>query len=303
MQYSVEIEHSPVYELIMSFFAFVDKKNHGTLDLGTEWVKRVKKDFPPEFFGKWAECKKLLSGFPLVIVSRSPVQTPREFIPWLQELAWSELYEIFSGFSENIILTKPQEIGKWQDHICDLLGTWYRLYFSKVEDNVMQHLIKDASGVNRDLQPQEIVEQLSNGIRLDLMKELRLVRLIPHYHARPYNMFDIGDTELILCYPCGIETPTGEPPNELVRLTKALADSSRLKILRILSQRPHTFTEVTEKMSIAKSTVHHHLTSLRTAGLVWVYLSPNRNDLFSLREKAINRASEELWSYLKEESH
>ena len=58
--------------------------------------------------------------------------------------------------------------------------------------------------------------------------------------------------------------------------------------------------EITEKMSIAKSSVHHHLITLRTAGLVIVYLSPNRNDLFRLREEVEGGLSEQLWRYLRE---
>lgn len=301
--YSIEIEYSPVYEFILSFVAFSEKKSYTTLDLGTQWVKERKKEMPSEFHEKLANCKKLFSGFPLILVSHSSVRTPKDFIRWLEALSWSEIYETFLWFKEKTSLTRPQDIIKWQELICDLFRTWYDLYFSKVEEATMLHLVKDVDSINKDIVPEELVQQLSNGIRLDLMTGIRHVRLIPQYHCRPYNMYDVGETQLILCYPCRVETSSDELPNDLLRLTKALADENRLKILKTLVQRPHSFTEIAEKMSIAKSTVHHHLTSLRAAGLVWVFLSPNRNERFSLREDVINGMPEQLWRYLKEVSH
>ena len=300
MKYSIKMENPELYEFVLSFLAFTEKKNHATLELGTEWIRSLTEELSPDFFVKIAASRKLFSGFPLVVVSKSPAQRPREFIKWLQDLSWSELYEMLFLFTDNTPLTNPQDIKEWQELTCDMLNSWYELYFSKVEEEIMVHLTKESASIKLDRDPQEIVEVLSNGIRLDLLTELRLVRLVPQYHFRPYNMYDIGESEFILCYPSRVEASADEPPLELVRLTKALADQSRLQILKILSQGSHTFTEITEKMSIAKSTVHHHLVTLRTAGLVIVYLSPNRNDLFSLREEAVGGVSEQLWRYLKE---
>ena len=60
---------------------------------------------------------------------------------------------------------------------------------------------------------------------------------------------------------------------------EVLASETRLDILKILSTRRMTVTELADTLDLAKSTVHHHLQRLADAGLVaadddgraWVY--------------------------------
>jgi ArsR family transcriptional regulator len=52
-------------------------------------------------------------------------------------------------------------------------------------------------------------------------------------------------------------------------LFKALADSNRLRILKMLEVRPLCVCEITEVLSLAPSTVSKHLSILRHAELIW----------------------------------
>lgn len=49
---------------------------------------------------------------------------------------------------------------------------------------------------------------------------------------------------------------------------KALADSSRLRILRLLQQSPKTVTEITKHMELTQPTVSHHLQVLVEKGVI-----------------------------------
>jgi DNA-binding transcriptional ArsR family regulator len=49
---------------------------------------------------------------------------------------------------------------------------------------------------------------------------------------------------------------------------KALADDNRLKILGLLSQNPHTGEQLATLLNLRPSTISHHLSRLRQAGLV-----------------------------------
>jgi biotin operon repressor len=55
---------------------------------------------------------------------------------------------------------------------------------------------------------------------------------------------------------------------ELVTFFKALADSSRLKIVGLLARRPYSGEELAALLDLKASTVSHHLARLAEAGLV-----------------------------------
>jgi uncharacterized protein len=58
------------------------------------------------------------------------------------------------------------------------------------------------------------------------------------------------------------------PDQQLIGLYRALGDGTRLRILRRLAAGSASIGQISGELQLAKSTVHEHLTSLRTAGLV-----------------------------------
>jgi predicted transcriptional regulator len=56
--------------------------------------------------------------------------------------------------------------------------------------------------------------------------------------------------------------------NELLNFFKTLADAKRLKIVGLLAQEPLTVEQIAEMLALHPSTVSHHLSKLRKAGLV-----------------------------------
>ena len=55
---------------------------------------------------------------------------------------------------------------------------------------------------------------------------------------------------------------------ELVKVFKALSDSNRIRILKMLEVRPLCVCEITEVLKLATSTVSKHLSILRDAGYI-----------------------------------
>jgi predicted transcriptional regulator len=62
----------------------------------------------------------------------------------------------------------------------------------------------------------------------------------------------------------------------LLDMLKALADESRLKLLRLLHEREHTVGELAERVELTEPTVSHHLARLREAGLVRLRMAGNQ---------------------------
>jgi predicted transcriptional regulator len=55
---------------------------------------------------------------------------------------------------------------------------------------------------------------------------------------------------------------------ELVSIFKALADTSRLKIVGLLAQQPYTVEQLAAMLELKASTISHHLSKLAEVGLV-----------------------------------
>lgn len=68
-----------------------------------------------------------------------------------------------------------------------------------------------------------------------------------------------------------------EKSNELVMdMLKALADESRLALLRLLNEGERTVGDLAEKVNLGEPTVSHHLAKLRAAGLVTLRMAGNQ---------------------------
>ncbi len=81
--------------------------------------------------------------------------------------------------------------------------------------------------------------------------------------------------------------------NDKTRLFKALSDTNRLRILKMLQTKPLCVCEMTEVLGLATSTVSKHLSILRDAGFIleekdgkWVNYKinprPSDNRIFSI---------------------
>jgi DNA-binding transcriptional ArsR family regulator len=85
-----------------------------------------------------------------------------------------------------------------------------------------------------------------------------------------------------------------------VRLSKALGDEKRLRILRALADGEKTLMELADTFGVAKTTMHHHMIILRSAGLVTVGVGSKR---YRLRHETVPDVGALLSGYLGAASH
>lgn len=158
----------------------------------------------------------------------------------------------------------------------------------------------------------EVVEEVTSGIDFEIPLGITRVILVPSVLTRPLSLIDVYRSTLVVYYGIAdefIDSDPEAPPSWLVRTYKALSDERRLRILRRLSEGPASLDDLTEMLGLTKSTVHHHITLLRGAGLIRVHLSEekSREKSFSLREQSLTDATGYLDSYLmpseSEEQH
>lgn len=107
-------------------------------------------------------------------------------------------------------------------------------------------------------------------------------RMVLVYGARPEDMSLI---------------PGEEAPESTVRVLKALADPTRLQIMRHLANENLTSAELAKRLRLRAPTVIHHLDELRIAGLVNIDLEEGKK-CYTARKEAIGSTFLNLESYL-----
>ena len=152
----------------------------------------------------------------------------------------------------------------------------------------------------------EVVEEVTSGIDFEIPLGITRVVLVPSVVTRPLSLVDSARGTLVVYYGIAdefINSDPEAPPSWLVRMYKALSDDKRLRILRRLSEGETSLEELTEMLGLSKSTVHHHLSQLRGAGLIRVHIpadeSKTKQKYYTLRVQSLSDAGAFLDSYLR----
>jgi len=154
-----------------------------------------------------------------------------------------------------------------------VLRRWFEEVFSGRESTLRPILERDAEAKTALLAsvPPERVIEIASGIEWGGMPGVGEVVLVPQLALRPWIIFIQRGSAGILCHPAAsesmMEDPTA-PPSHTLRILKALADERRLRTLQALPPEGASLQDMTEMLGWPKTTVHHHLLALRSAGLV-----------------------------------
>ena len=202
---------------------------------------------------------------------------------------------------------RPKAFG---EAVLAALKNYYDVFFAEEEVRVRPYLEQaneKAQQKTQGLTIHAIIEELSHGVRYkDEKLELAAnVMLAPSFWITPFMV--VGPTnndERLFLYaarPAESSLVPGEVvPDALSTALKALADPTRLKILRYLSAEPHTPTELAQKLRLRAPTVIHHLHTLRLAHLVHITML-EEGKRYAARTGAIESTLTTLRSFLGDE--
>ena len=207
-------------------------------------------------------------------------------------------YEPWQRFLKSVLSADPEKL---RAELVGVLEEWNEKVFAPEEASVMPILLRDVEAkreLSRELPFADFVTRSTNGVEFPPRPGLERVALIPTFVNRPLvSHVELGDTLLII-YPVADESVSAEtdaPPLRLVRLAKALADEKRLRILRALAEGEKGLMELAEQFGVPKTTMHHHMIVLRSAGLVAVAVGSKR---YRLREETLPDVEQLLSGYL-----
>lgn len=298
--YKINFDYSPVYELLVSLRAFANKSYHKNIDLGKAWLESVKEKISLTLVED-LERTSVIKDNPLSIewlIYQCPEkQSIKGFLKWLANLSTAEIFELLAPYVESI----PNNIIDIRDQTVNLLSRWNEEYFVTVNSSIFKKLSEDIIEKNKlktQMGSEELFEEVTNGIRQHSTEELKEVIMVPQYHISPITN-SIHYSHTIFCfYACSTEMEGNDgPPLKLMRLTRCLSDESRMQILKYISSSSKGFMEIVKHTGLSKSTVHHHLVSLRAAGLLIVEGERANVVSYRLREDALEKLQQLLKQY------
>ena len=189
----------------------------------------------------------------------------------------------------------------YKRELIEVLELWADRVFKPELPTIAPILERDAEvkrELLRDLPIDRFITTATNGVEFAPRPGIDRVVMIPSFLSRPLvSYLELGES-LVIIYPVADESVSADadaPPLRLVRLSKALGDDKRLRILRVLSEGEKTLMELAEMFGVAKTTMHHHMIVLRSAGLVSVGVGQKR---YRLRTEAVPDVGALLSGYL-----
>jgi DNA-binding transcriptional ArsR family regulator len=186
------------------------------------------------------------------------------------------------------------------------LQSYQDVFFAEEEQRIrsaLREAVERAQERAEQIAVDELIEELSHGVRLESDFDWQELVLVPSYWISPLIAFEQIDNgkELFLfgARPADVSLVPGElVPDGMLRTIKTLGDPTRLRILRYLAQENITPAELARRLRLRAPTVTHHLNSLRLAGLVYLTLGEKGQRRYEARPEAVDEAFALLRAFL-----
>lgn len=255
-----------------------------------------------EYIDKLTERELIYQCIPFISENYQPI---REQAADKNESAIEQLREatkdnpFFPSYISFICKVDEKQL---KQHLITVMSGWFESVVQPELNKLTSILQTDAQAkekMKQKMEPEEFVEWATGGISYLPEPSVYKVLLIPQYIYRPWNIAADLKGIKVYYYPVSNESisPSDKymPSNFLVLKHKALGDEFRLRMVKLLFEKSRTLQEITEKLEMGKSTIHHHLKILRSAQLVGI-----EDGKYVLKNSAITSIAKELEQYIQQ---
>ena len=188
------------------------------------------------------------------------------------------------------------------------LEAYYEAFFAEEEARIRPALREGqerAQALAERLSFPDLMEELSKGVRFEEFPDRDEWILAPSFWLDPLIVVhELDETRNMMVYGARPEDASLVPgelvPDALFSALKALADPTRLRILRYLSEEPLTPTELARRLRLRAPTVIHHLNTLRLAGLVYLTFEAKGDKRYAARHNRIDQTWNQLQTFLNQ---
>ena len=207
-------------------------------------------------------------------------------------------WEPWTRYLEAVLAADPERL---RGELVSALEEWSDRVWGPESLTIVPILERDVESKRemlRELPMEQFIETATNGVEFVPRPGIERLVMVPSFVNRPLVSFTEFGEVLLIVYPVADESVSAfsdSPPLRLVRLSKALGDEKRLRILRALAEGEKTLMELAETFGAAKTTMHHHMIILRSAGLVSVGVGSKR---YRLRRETVPDVGALLSGYL-----
>lgn len=201
--------------------------------------------------------------------------------------------------------SRPADLG---DAYLAAIQSYYQAFFEEEEKRIEPALragLERAQALSSSLSFEELFNELSQGLQPGDEFNASTFILVPIFWTTPLVFFEKFPNDTMMlgfgARPADMSVIPGEiVPDALVRSLKALADPTRLKIMRYLTSENLAPSEIARKLQLRPPTVTHHLRELRLAGLVELSLLHEENR-YTARTQALEAVYQNLTAFLEGE--
>jgi DNA-binding transcriptional ArsR family regulator len=199
--------------------------------------------------------------------------------------------------------SRPQDFG---ERYLEALRAYQEVFFAEEEARILpalQQALAQAQDLAQKLPLPDLLEELSQGVRLATPPQLPELALVPSFWSTPLILYVqvSAERELFLfgARPPDASLVPGEiVPDALLQALKALGEPTRLRILRYLAAEPLTPSQLARRLRLRAPTVVHHLHVLRLARLVHLTLDKKDKARYAARPEAVKTTCATLQAFL-----
>jgi ArsR family transcriptional regulator len=173
--------------------------------------------------------------------------------------------------------------------------SWFAAHYPEVQPFLVQRAKQGRRSIGK-LATGEVIARVTGGFTLQ-SPGVRSVTLVPSYYAAPFVIVVKDGPDVVLVYgarPRETESSRSPIDSQTIKVLKALADETRLRILQLLAERPLYGQQLAEALGVSHPTVSHHMAQLRIAGLTRTELAEDGSQTYSVRPEALAQLCAEL---------
>jgi len=200
--------------------------------------------------------------------------------------------------------SRPDEFG---ERYLQALQSYYQEFFAEEEQRIkpaLQMANEQARERAQKVDLPELIETLSQGVQMFIDPQVTELVFVPSYWITPLIIFNsLTPQQMIFVYgarPADASLVPGEVvPDALLRGLKALAEPTRLKIMRYLAQEHLSPAQLSRRLRLRPPTVVHHLELLRLAGLVRLNLEVPGERKYAARLEGLEDTFNNITEFLQ----
>jgi DNA-binding transcriptional ArsR family regulator len=204
--------------------------------------------------------------------------------------------------SINRLLTTPPDAV--QTEIVSIVKAWASRVLPQFATDALVIIGRDVAAKEelvKTLPGRSVLEIATNGVDVDPAAWATDIVVVPTVAMRPFIApVESGSMAIYLCSVAdeAYDDDPAAPPRGLVKITTAIGDELRLRILRLLTNEELTASEVATRLGIERTSLHHHLGILRSAGLVAIRDDGFHHWRYSRRGARVSDVGSVLATYL-----